>query len=136
MGVVCDNASNNDTMITELATLLPHFPGAPNRSRCFAHVLNLTAKSIIRRFDLPKNLAMAAVTESEKELAQLAENLEVEELLSRQSGDEDESDEDEDDNVEGWEYEDVMTDEEREEWDEAAESVRFMLVKVGRPCYS
>ena len=35
------------------------------------------------------------------------------------------------DNVEGWEGESMMTDEEKEEWDEAAESVWFMLVKVG-----
>ncbi|TFK82778.1 hypothetical protein K466DRAFT_578026 [Polyporus arcularius HHB13444] len=31
LGVTCDNTSNNDTMIEELASVLPSFPGAPNR---------------------------------------------------------------------------------------------------------
>ncbi|KAI0743016.1 hypothetical protein C8Q80DRAFT_1081465, partial [Daedaleopsis nitida] len=51
LGVTCDNASNNDVMITRLAALLPDFDGPPNRVRCFAHVLNLVAKSLIRQFD-------------------------------------------------------------------------------------
>ena len=44
MALVCDNASNNDTMITELECLLPNFGGAKFRVRCFAHVLNLVVK--------------------------------------------------------------------------------------------
>ena len=44
MALVCDNASNNDTMITELERLLPNFGGAKFRVRCFAHVLNLVVK--------------------------------------------------------------------------------------------
>ena len=44
MALVCDNASNNDTMITELEHLLPNFGGAKFRVQCFAHVLNLVVK--------------------------------------------------------------------------------------------
>ncbi|KAF9536658.1 hypothetical protein CPC08DRAFT_613204, partial [Agrocybe pediades] len=51
LAVVCDNASNNDSMIDELKELIEEFPSNPNCSRCFTHILNLTAKSIIRRFD-------------------------------------------------------------------------------------
>ncbi|KAF8886590.1 hypothetical protein BD779DRAFT_1441552 [Infundibulicybe gibba] len=39
-----DNAMPNDTMIDELAKLISAFPGAANRTRCFTHILNLTAK--------------------------------------------------------------------------------------------
>ncbi|KAI0751713.1 hypothetical protein C8Q80DRAFT_1100082, partial [Daedaleopsis nitida] len=46
LGVTCDNASNNN-MIKHLTELLPDFAGEPNRIRCFAHMLNLVAKSLI-----------------------------------------------------------------------------------------
>lgn len=39
-----DNASNNDTLVSELSILLPNFKGARVRVRCFAHVLNLVIK--------------------------------------------------------------------------------------------
>ena len=48
---MCDNASNNDVMIEELEHLLNDFPGAANQMRCFAHIINLVVKSILRQFD-------------------------------------------------------------------------------------
>lgn len=42
-------------MIDHLATLLTEFPGSANRTRCFAHILNLVAKCIMRQFDGPKS---------------------------------------------------------------------------------
>ncbi|TFK47878.1 hypothetical protein OE88DRAFT_1608415, partial [Heliocybe sulcata] len=51
LGISCDNASNNDTMIKELPNLLPDFPGDANRVRCFLHIVNLVAKSILKLFD-------------------------------------------------------------------------------------
>jgi len=54
LSITCDNASNNDTMIEELAVLIDDFPGPANQTRCFLHILNLVVKSIIRQFDLPK----------------------------------------------------------------------------------
>ena len=54
LSITCDNASNNDTMIEHLATLLDNYPGAANRTRCFAHILNLVAKCIMKQFDAPK----------------------------------------------------------------------------------
>ena len=32
LSITCDNASNNDTMITELANLLNDFPGPANQT--------------------------------------------------------------------------------------------------------
>ena len=49
-----NNASNNDKMIENLADRLDNFPGAANQTRCFLHILNLTAKSVIKQFEVPK----------------------------------------------------------------------------------
>ena len=54
LGVTADNASNNDKMVEHLATLIETFPGAPNQTRCFAHILNLVAKSVLHQFEGPK----------------------------------------------------------------------------------
>jgi hypothetical protein len=51
--MTCDNASNNDTLIKELAELVDDFPGAAAQTRCFAHVTNLSAKSFLHSFDSP-----------------------------------------------------------------------------------
>jgi hypothetical protein len=51
---MCDNASNNDSMIKHLANLVPEFAGAPSQTRCFLHIINLVAKSLIRLFDMKK----------------------------------------------------------------------------------
>jgi hypothetical protein len=44
-------------MVEHLSTLVENFPGAANQTRCFAHILNLVAKSILHSFDGPKNVA-------------------------------------------------------------------------------
>jgi hypothetical protein len=42
-------------MINHLATLLEEFLGFANRTRCFAHILNLVAKCIMHQFDTLKS---------------------------------------------------------------------------------
>ncbi|KAF7372265.1 Zinc finger BED domain-containing protein 4 [Mycena venus] len=54
LAVVEDKASNNDTMISELADLIPSFSGNKTRVRCFAHVLNLVVKAILLQFSHTK----------------------------------------------------------------------------------
>ncbi|POW13196.1 hypothetical protein PSTT_03877 [Puccinia striiformis] len=50
-GIVTDNASNNGTMIEELASFhWPRFKGQPQWIRCFAHILNLIVQVILRPF--------------------------------------------------------------------------------------
>jgi hypothetical protein len=41
-------------MIEEMANHLENFPGAANQTCCFLHILNLTAKSILQQFEVPK----------------------------------------------------------------------------------
>ena len=47
LGLVLDNASNNDTLIQELPDLISNCQGSLTRIRCFAHVLNLVVKVYI-----------------------------------------------------------------------------------------
>jgi hypothetical protein len=130
LSITCDNASNNDTMIAELASLLIDFPGPANQTRCFTHILNLVVKSVIHQFDLPKSKGDKILDDAAKELLSLAGNIEFEEdELARRDGKEGE--EDEDDNIEGWiDERTLMTDVELEELDESVEPVRLLLTKV------
>ncbi|KAE9402082.1 hypothetical protein BT96DRAFT_816898, partial [Gymnopus androsaceus JB14] len=52
ISITCDNASANDKMIEELAEELPMFLGARSHIRCFAHVVNLTAKGVLRPYHI------------------------------------------------------------------------------------
>jgi len=130
LSITCDNASNNDTMITELANLLDDFPGPANQTRCFTHILNLVVKSVIHQFDLPKSTkGNRNLDNATEELLSLAGNIELEEdELERRDAEEEEGDED---NVEGWIDERIlMTDIELEGLDESVEPVRLLLTKV------
>jgi hypothetical protein len=53
-------------MIVELMDLICNFPGEANRTRCFAHIINLVAKSLLRQFDIPNKKADSALDEAEK----------------------------------------------------------------------
>lgn len=119
-------------MIEELADLLDDFPGEANRTRCFTHILNLVAKSIIKQFDVPKAHADEVLDDAAKELAALAVDLDIEERISHEdpSGD-GEDDADEDDNVDGWtDVRDELSSEEREVLDESLQPVRLVLAKA------
>lgn len=61
LSVTCDNASNNNVMVDELADLLPNFGGRASHTRCFLHTVNLIAKSLLREFDVTKKNAAAAL---------------------------------------------------------------------------
>lgn len=130
-------------MIAELALLLAEFPGAANRSRCFTHILNLAARSVLRQFDAPKGKVGAAASEAAQELDRLLADLESDELRARVSDDmgailsdpaaghADDGEPIEDDDVEGWVDEmDNLSEEEQDDIEADAIPVRLMLVKV------
>ncbi len=55
IGITCDNAAPNDVMMEHLRDDLPAgFAGPPGRARCFDHIVNLVAKSLLKLFDDPK----------------------------------------------------------------------------------
>ena len=65
--MTCDNATNNDTMVAELAHRLPEY-SVVNHSRCFLHIINLVAKSVVKQFDEAAQVAAAIDVEVEDEV--------------------------------------------------------------------
>ena len=100
LGVTRDNVSNNNVMIQQMQELISKFPGKANQIRCFAHIINLVAKSVIKQFDLPKGTAASCLDDAIKGLLALAGDIELEEDDMTTSLDED--DMDKDDNIDGW----------------------------------
>ena len=62
-------------MVNELKNHLDIFPGASNRTRCFNHIVNLIAKSVIWQFDTPKVKGNEAFDDVLQELMVSAEDL-------------------------------------------------------------
>lgn len=142
LGVTCDNASNNDIMIDTLGLNVVEFEGSIGHVRCFAHVVNLVAKSMLRQFDVPKAKATENIDEQDRKLYELAADSEEAEneaqdaanvpddtgdvfnpLSALHVGDED-----------GWDDEiAAMTNAERLQFQERVRPVRMTLTKVRMP---
>jgi hypothetical protein len=114
-------------MIEHLSDILTEFPGSVNRTRCFAHILNLVAKVIMKQFDGPKS----ETTGFEAALKEFADELEIE-----LDGDltEDEGDEDSENDALDDEIADIdrseMSEEEIRALEESVKPVRLVLFKV------
>jgi len=119
-------------MIEELADLLKNYPGEAGRMRCFTHIINLVAKSIIRQFDIPKGKADSALDDTERELRELAEGIDLEDLrMQGEREDDDNEDDDLDENDDGWiDEREALDVADREELDAAVRPVKLVLVKV------
>ena len=122
-------------MIAELADLLDNFPGEANQTKCFTHILNLVARSIIRQFDIAKAQANEMLDDATKELAALAVDLDIKEQISQEGqlgeGDGNNDGDANDDNVNEWSDVHVeLSDEEREALDKSLQPVHLVLVKV------
>jgi hypothetical protein len=116
-------------MIEKLAELVPTFPGKANQTRCFLHIINLVAKSVIRQFDVEKGKADDALRldEAELELRELAEGIDLEDLETQ--GDQDDDDDDDD----GWVDErNALSITDREALDASVRPVKLVLVKVNK----
>jgi len=81
-------------MINALAELVIAFPGTVNQTRCFTHILNLVIKVILCQFDMPKPNADEALDVASQVLVDLAGNIEMEEVVMDESGDDEVEDED------------------------------------------
>jgi hypothetical protein len=117
-------------MVEELDSddaLLPGCGGQSNRTRCFDHITNLMARTITKVFDAPKSKKEGILDDAEKELADLVEGLDLEDLMTRM-----EDSGEADDNVEGWVDElEEMTCLEREDVEATVRPLTLVLVKVG-----
>ena len=70
---------------------------------CFAHIINLITKTVIRQFDVPQAQEGEVIDEAMRELRALAGDLNVKELVTQAANSQsDDGDDDEDDDSEGW----------------------------------
>lgn len=117
-------------MFPELEKLLPNFRGLNAHVRCFAHTVNLTAKGVLRPFEPNKKKDDSADTEGAAVSGSGFDDTALEELRAQLRDLEENGDQEKDD-LEGFvEVLDEMTDNEREEWNEAVQPLRSALTKV------
>jgi hypothetical protein len=136
LSVTCDNASNNDTMVMEMHKKIPAF-NKVMRTRCFLHILNLVAKSMLKQFELSKKKS-EDFTENEGEvlgdLVELGKDLDIEEFAMWQAEEEDvEVDvtpDDDDEEELDWVEEVQLTEEECLRLREQVKPITRMLIKV------
>jgi len=118
-------------MVAHLSELLDGFPGAANQTRCFAHTLSISAKAILKQFDVPKGKTLDKDLDMVAQaFADLTKELDVEEQLARESQ-EVNDDEEDDQPLDSWvDFRDGLTEEEEEDLDASVQPVRSMLSKV------
>ena len=131
LAVTCDNASNNDVMIRELARLVPTFEGEVSHTHCFLHVINLVSKSLIHQFD-----THGSQTDVDDE-QELMDEPDVEDLPSNATAADESDDVNEDaatDNDDGFVDEvEKMDEAEKELHTCTIKPVKVVLVKVSAP---
>ncbi|KAG1766570.1 hypothetical protein EDD22DRAFT_773922, partial [Suillus occidentalis] len=55
LNVAADNTLSNNTLVVELAKILPSFGGKMNQMQCFLHIVNLVVKSLLCEFEKKGN---------------------------------------------------------------------------------
>jgi hypothetical protein len=135
--VTSDNAANNDTMVEHLSTLVDNFPGAPNQTRCFIHILNLVAKSVLRQFNVAKKSGLIELDDASKELALLAQELNLGSANDDNNNGNDGNDSNDSNvgdvgDVGDDDGDNEMSEEELAELEASLVPIQLMLTKVGR----
>jgi hypothetical protein len=121
-------------MFAHLEKVLFDFPGDVNQTRCFAHTINLCAKSILKHFDLPKKDDNEALDRAANALADLADNLDHEADGGREKGNNDEEEADNNEYLEAWaRICDGLADNKIQELNLSVQPARSMLAKVCPP---
>lgn len=121
-------------MIDHLAVLIDEFPGAANQIRCFAHILNLVAKSVLRQFEAPKK-GKALDAELAAAINEIDGDDETSDGGINEGGDEcdDVDDEVVDDDEDGLQDElDELSEEELLSVKESVKPIRLVLTKVSQ----
>jgi hypothetical protein len=85
--VTTDNASSNDTMVKKIPSHIRYWEGKTNHTRCFNHIINLIAKTLLKLFEVPKAkgdpTGNKELNEAELELERLGRDLEIEDLKTQ-----------------------------------------------------
>jgi hypothetical protein len=81
-------------MVEQLSDDLDSFPGAANQMCCFAHTLSISAKAILKQFDIPKGQAEEVLDGAAQAFADLAMDFDFEDRSSQGAQEMDEEEED------------------------------------------
>jgi len=103
-----------------------------NCTHCFAHILNLVTKSLLKQFDVKQDEKKDGdLNDDEQMLLAITGDIKEEEQIMAQENDAEDRDTDDDNSLEGWVNEvEALTDEERENLQESIRPIKRMLVKV------
>lgn len=131
-----------DTLCESLADRVKAF-SVVNRTRCFAHILNLVAKSLLKQFDVEKktkdgrstdddaSMEEIDLSEGERDLLELADGIDEEELTTAQENDPTDEEDGLDDDEDGWVDElEALSEEERANLKAITRPVSRTLVKA------
>ena len=122
-------------MINHLSMLLDNFPGTSNQTWCFLHILSITAKAIIKQFDILKAKIGVVLDQAAQALASLAEGLDVEEQ-DTYGAQECRDDEANDPPLDWWtDFQDSLTEQQRDELELSIQPVQATLTKVSCACH-
>ena len=118
-------------MVEELDHLLPLFSPI-NRTCCFAHILNLVAKSLLKQFNITQDdKKLDELNDDEQTLVAFSEGLEQEELTTAQEMDNGDNETEDNNDLGDWvDKVEARTPEEQENLQESIHPVKWMLVKV------
>jgi hypothetical protein len=122
-------------MIEHMAVLIESFPGAANQTQCFAHILNLVAKSVLRQFEGPKGKSKKVIDDAAKELAAIFDEIDDDAESGNNDADHSDVDDVDDDAVDDDEDglqdgRDEMSEEELSSLEESVKPIRLVLTKV------
>lgn len=128
LAITCDNASNNDAMVTELSIQVPSFVGSASHTCCFLHIVNLIVKSLLSQFDAKKT-----AIDGDNKLEELAREFAEEEVayLKKVTSNPNDNEADDANNDDGLVDETSgLTDMQQINLDRTLQPVRMALVKV------
>jgi hypothetical protein len=117
-------------MVDTLGRVLDNYPGDPNQAHCVNHVIVLVVKCLVHQFDVSKGDADTALDKVEKEWRELAEGIDVEEILAKCRQEPMNGEDDNDDNGDGNEMEVELSVEDHAELEASTQPIRLVLVKV------
>ncbi|KAI9456118.1 hypothetical protein BJY52DRAFT_1121414 [Lactarius psammicola] len=120
-----------------LSTIVDTFPGAANQTHCFAHTINISAKSILKQFNIPKTRPGVTLNLAAQALTDLANELGSEERTKLHAWEPDDSAEEDDQPLDTWvDLHKGLTEEEVSELDKSIQPVRSMLTKLRRLAFA
>ena len=130
LGINADNASANNKQTTKLSSLNNSFK-EEYRARCFNHTLQLSAKTLLKPFNVAlSGNAADNIDTTDEDNEELPNLVDADEEGEEEDDDNDKENEDKDDEDDGVDELETLSEEERAEVIEETAAVRVTVTKV------